>query len=217
MIMFARACLEVPERGRVVLDQPQHPSLPRKLETIQARCGWPATQPRSFFRLARNGVLLVAALLVSGCAGYRLGPTNGHEAGAQSVQVVPFLNHSTEPGLADELTASLRKAIQIDGTLKLETQGGADWVVQGVITDYQRRAISLLSEDVRTVRDYQVSLVVRFTVRDRSGSVVMEKDVTEGTVLRVGDDLSASERQTATILAGDLAERIANLIVDGDW
>jgi len=166
---------------------------------------------------ALRGFLLLLVALLSGCAGYQLGPTNGSSAGAESVQIVPFLNHSPEPGLADELTSALRKAIQEDGTLKLETQGGADLVVHGVITQYQRRALSLLSEDVRTVRDYQVSLVVHFTVSNRSGTVVFEKDVTEGTVLRVGDDLSASERQAAPILAADLAKRIANLIVDGDW
>jgi hypothetical protein len=166
---------------------------------------------------AFHGVLLVAVLLLMGCAGYRLGPTNGREAGAQSVQVVPFLNHSPEPGLADELTASVRKAIQNDGTLKLETRGDADLLVRGVITKYSRRAISLLSEDVRTVRDYQVSVVVQLTVRDRSGSVVLEKNVTEGTVLRVGDDLSAAERQVSTTLTRDLAKQITNLLVDGEW
>jgi hypothetical protein len=166
---------------------------------------------------ALHGVLLITVVLAVGCAGYRLGPTNGREAGAQSVQVVPFLNHSKEPGMADELTAAVRKEIQHDGTLKLETRGGADLVVQGVITDYQRRAISLLSEDVRTVRDYQVSLVVQLTVRDRSGAVVLEQDVREGTVLRVGDDLSASERQVVPILTRDLARQITHLIVDGGW
>jgi len=161
---------------------------------------------------------LVALLMLCGCAGYRLGPTGGQQAGARSVQITPFLNHSEEPGLADELTAALRKAIQHDGTLHLATDGASDLIVEGVITDFQRRELSLLTEDVRTVRDYQITLVVHFTVRERStGAVIMERDVSAGSVMRVGGDLAATETQLAPILARDLARQITNLLVDGDW
>jgi hypothetical protein len=167
---------------------------------------------------APSGLILLLSLFLCGCAGYRVGPTNGREAGEQSVQVVPFLNHSSEPGLADELTGALRKSIQNDGTMRLETQDVADLVVQGVITQFNRREISLLSEDVRTVRDYQITLKVHVTVRERaSGKLLVDQDVTGGTVLRVGDDLAASERQVAPILARDLAREITSLLVDGGW
>lgn len=165
-----------------------------------------------------SGLILLASLLLCGCAGYRVGPTNGREAGDQSVQIIPFLNHSPEPGLADELTGALRKSIQNDGTLRLETHGSADLVVEGVITQFHRRGISLLSEDVRTVRDYQITLTVHVTVRERaSGKVLVDQDVRSGTVLRVGDDLAASERQVAPLLARDLAKEITGLLVDGGW
>jgi hypothetical protein len=162
--------------------------------------------------------LLIAVLTLCGCAGYRVGPTNGRVAGAQSVQITPFLNHSPEPGLADELTGALRRSIQNDGTLRLATDGSADLIVAGVITEFRRRELSLLTEDVRTVRDYQVTLVVHLTVRNRAtGSVVLERDVSGGTVMRVGSDLASSERQLAPILARDLAREITHLLVDGDW
>lgn len=168
-------------------------------------------------RLRRLGLLLVL-LCLCGCAGYRVGPTNGKEAGSQSVQITPFLNHSPEPGLADEMTGALRKSIQNDGTLRLVTDGSADLIVAGVITEFRRRELSLLTEDVRTVRDYQVTLVAHFTVRERaSGNVVLERDVSGGSVMRVGADLASSERQLAPILARDLARQITNLLVDGDW
>jgi hypothetical protein len=165
-----------------------------------------------------SGLILFVSLFLCGCAGYRVGPTNGNKAGAQSVQVVPFLNHSPEPGLADELTGALRKSIQSDGTLRLETHDGADLVVEGVITQFYRRELSLLSEDLRTVRDYQITLMVHVTVRERaSGKVLVDQDVRGGTVMRVGDDLAASERQVAPLLARDLAREITGLLVDGDW
>ena len=45
-----RACLKTPERGCVVLDQPQQLSDLRRAGTFVPCCGWSATQPRSFFR-----------------------------------------------------------------------------------------------------------------------------------------------------------------------
>jgi len=47
-----RACLKIPERGCVVLDQPQQASNFRRVEALAACCGWSSTQPRSFFRQA---------------------------------------------------------------------------------------------------------------------------------------------------------------------
>lgn len=163
-------------------------------------------------------LLLATVICLCGCAGYRLGPTNGREAGAQSIQITPFLNHSSEPGLADELTGALRQSIQRDGTLRLATHGDGDLILEGNITSFNRRELSLLTEDARTVRDYQITLVAHVTVRERSsGEVVLDRDVTAGTLLRVGSDLAASERQAAPLLARDLARRITILLVDGGW
>src|SRR3954447_7535867 len=52
------------------------------------------------------------AVLLAGCAGYRLGPTSGQVAGARSVQINPFTNKTLEPRLGDYVTGSLRKNLQ---------------------------------------------------------------------------------------------------------
>jgi hypothetical protein len=168
-------------------------------------------------RFARLFVLTFS-LALCGCAGYRLGPTDGSQAGAKSVQITPFLNHSPEPGLADEVTSALRKAVQRDGTLRLATQGDGDWIVNGVITTYQRRELSLQSNDVRTVSDYQVNLTAQITVRERaSGRILFDQAVTGTTLLRVGADFTSTERQATPLLAEDLARQITGLLVDGKW
>lgn len=163
-------------------------------------------------------LVLLAALMLCGCAGYHLGPTNGQLASARSVQVTPFLNNSTEPGLADEVTSQLRKQVQRDGTLRLATEGDADLVLTGVIEQYQRRELSLQRDDVRTVRDYQISLSAHVKVIERgSGRTVLDQTVKGGTMLRVGSDLVSSERQATPLLAKDLAQKITDLLVDGGW
>lgn len=167
-------------------------------------------------RFARLLFLTLSAMLC-GCAGYHLGPTNGQSAGAKSVQVTPFLNHSPEPGLADEVTSALRKAVQRDGTLRLNTRGDADIVVTGTLTEYRRRELSLLREDLRTVRDYHVTLSAQVSIRDRASGRVQERVVKGETLVRVTEDFGSSERQAAPLLAEDLARKIKDLLVDGEW
>src|ERR1700722_20934102 len=88
------------------------------------------------------------ALVLAGCAGYRLGPTNGEPAGTRSIQVNPFANKTLEPGLVDYVTSSLRKDLQRDGTFRLDTQQEGDIVLSGVITAYSRSALSVQPTDV---------------------------------------------------------------------
>jgi len=50
--MALGACLKNPERGCVVLDQPQQVSNFQLNWLPTPTCGWSSTQPRSFFRQA---------------------------------------------------------------------------------------------------------------------------------------------------------------------
>src|SRR5436190_15972675 len=96
----------------------------------------------------RNSLIaLVAALFVTGCAGYKLGPTNGLEAGARTVQINPPVNKTFEPRLAVELNQQLRKQIQRDGTYRLETSGDGDVVVTSTILRYERIGVSFQPRD----------------------------------------------------------------------
>ena len=54
----------------------------------------------------------LAALLLAGCAGYRLGPVNGAVAGEKSIEVLPFNNQTLQPRLGDAITQSLRERLQ---------------------------------------------------------------------------------------------------------
>ena len=65
-------------------------------------------------RFARWLPLWLVALALTGCAGYKLGPSNGAVAGGKSVQVMPFSNQTMEPRLGEAATAQLRKELQRD-------------------------------------------------------------------------------------------------------
>ena len=159
-----------------------------------------------------------AALALSGCASYRLGPSNGLAAGEKSVQVTPFTNQTIEARLGDAVTSAVRKQLQQDGTYRLATREPGDIIVSGVVTRYLRQELSFQPNDVLTVRDYRVSLTAQVTARERStGKVLFDRPVTGFTLMRVGSDLPSTERQTLPLLADDLAKNVTALLVDGTW
>jgi hypothetical protein len=161
---------------------------------------------------------LGAALLLSGCSSYQLGPTNGLEAGARSVRVNFFENRTGEPRLATYVNSALRKRIQQDGTYRLATRGDADIVINGSITSFSRSALTYQPGDSITARDYRVFLTAHVTAIDSaSGATALERDVIGRTTIRLGADLGSVERQATPLLAEDLARNITALLADGSW
>ena len=160
---------------------------------------------------------LLCAAVLSGCA-YRLGPTNGIEAGSKSVQVNVFRNETFEPRLNDALATALRRTLQQDGSYKLATRGDGDIIVNGTIIGYDRTALSFEPTDTLTARDFAVTITAQVTATERStGRVVLDRPVSGRTTLRSGADLPSAERQAAPLLAEDLARNITSLLVDGTW
>ena len=160
----------------------------------------------------------LAALLLTGCAGYRLGPTNDLAAGAKSIQLGPFANQTMEPRLGDAFTTAMRRQVQQDGTYHLATHGAADVVVTGVLKTYNRYELAFVPKDVLTVSDYHVSLTAQITAHDTStGKILFDQQVTGNTLIRVGSDLTSAERQALPQLADDLARNVTALLVDGNW
>jgi hypothetical protein len=157
-------------------------------------------------------------LLLAGCAGYRLGPTNGVAAGERSLQINPLVNNTLEPRLGDYVMSSLRKNLQRDGTYRLDTHDEGDIVVTGVITAYRRSELSYSPTDVITVLDYDIAATMEVKAMDRStGRVLMDRSVVGHTELRAGNDLPSAERQALPLLADDMARRATDVLVDGAW
>jgi hypothetical protein len=160
----------------------------------------------------------VLVLLLCGCAGYRVGPTNNEIAGARSIQINPFRNETLEPRLVEAVGTALRRTMQQDGTYQLNSRGNADIEVSGVITDYLRAGVSFEPHDVITPRDFQITIVARVTAVERNtGRSILERNVTGRTTLRGGADLTRAEMQAVPLLAQDLARNVTSLLVDGAW
>jgi hypothetical protein len=160
---------------------------------------------------------LTAISLLAGCAGYKLGPTNGAIAGEKKIQISPFLNHTMEPRLGDAVTTALRESIQRDGTYRLATHGDADIIVTGVLSKYIRHELNFEPHDVLTVEDYRVSVTAQITARDVTTGATTNWTNTAYTLVRVGSDLTSSERQAMPVLADEVAKNVTDSLVDGSW
>src|SRR5262245_65441498 len=154
----------------------------------------------------------------TGCAGYKLGPSNGLEAGEKSIQVVPFSNQTLEPRMGEAVTAALRKEIQRDGTFHLNTSGDADIIISGEVVHLRRHSLVYKAEDPATTTDYRLEITTKLVARSRvTGREIFNRDVTGQTSIHVGSDLSSAERQARPLLAEDLARNITALLADGEW
>ena len=163
-------------------------------------------------------IALVAAILSSSGCAYRLGPTNGERTGGRSVQVNPFDNRTPEPRLVEAVSFAFRRQLQQDGTYKLDTQNEGDIVLTGAIVNYERKSLSFQSRDVLTPRDYRLTITAHITAKDRlTGKLLLDRQITGYSDIRIGPDLSSAERQALPLVAADLARNATALLVDGGW
>ena len=161
---------------------------------------------------------LMLVSVLTGCVGYTAGPTNGAFAGARTVRVSFFKNETLEPRLVVAVNRALKRNLQQDGTFELETSGNADLLVTGELTDFLRGGVSYKPGDILTVQDYNLQLTAKIKVTDRvTGEVVMQREITGSSIVRVGNNLTARQRQAVPLIADQLARQATDLIVDGDW
>lgn len=169
-------------------------------------------------RLVRSVLAGCALLVGSGCAGYRLGPTAGFSAGARSVKVAAFQNSTLEPRLVSALNNALRSQLQQDGTYRLETRGDGDVEVGGEILKFERAAVGFRPGDVLTAQDYSVTMTAHVRAVERAtGRVLLDRNISGRTTLRIGNDLASAERQAVPLLATDLARNVTTYLTSGDW
>jgi hypothetical protein len=165
------------------------------------------------------GLLSVLAVALGlGCGGYRLGPTNPELTDGRTIQVQFFENRTLEPGLPEALNHALRQELQRDGSYRLRTGGDSDVLVKGVITGFERRPLAYQPTDVITATDFELRLTAQLTAAERlSGRILLERQLTGRTSIRLGNDLPSAERQALPLLAEDWARQAAAALTEGDW
>lgn len=184
-------------------------------QTCRRKRGTPESRARQVRLLLVAGAVVA---LLTGCAGYRLGPTGGQVSGAQSIFVALFQNQTIEPRLPEAVAHALRRTVQLDGTHRLSSSTDADLLMEGVLIRYERSPVAFQRSDILSVQEYEVRLIARVQVKERAtGRKVLDREVTGRTAVSVGQDLTAAERQALPLLAEDLARNATTFLVEGAW
>src|SRR5262249_15952081 len=77
---------------------------------------------------------------------------------------------------------------------------------------------TFFSRDVLTPRDYRLTITAQVVARERStGRVLLDRKISGYSDIRIGPDLTSSEREALPLIAEDLARNATAALVEGTW
>jgi len=168
---------------------------------------------RSFLILA----LTAAVGSLSSCAGYKLGSVKPTAmADIRTMAIPTFKNQTQEPKIQVLTTNAVISQMQLDGTYQISTIDKADAVLRGTITNINKRALRGARTDVLKTSEFEVSVVVEFTVEDlNTGTQLEGGSVTGRTNIFLDPNLQLTERQAIQQAAEKLAVTLTSRLSEG--
>ena len=159
----------------------------------------------------------IAALLLSGCAGYHIGPIKPQfMEGVQSLAVPAAKNETLIPRMEVLVADTVIKQIQQDGTYKIERMDRADAVLELKVTELRRRPARSVRGNVLATREFTMDLTIRYAVKRRSdGKTLDERSVVGRTSFFVSGDVEQDERQAIPLATEEAATRLVSQISEG--
>lgn len=157
---------------------------------------------------------LLSLVLLSGCAGYKLGPVHKNEF--RSVAVPMFKNRTLKPQLEAQVTNAIIKRFHADGSLAVKSVDDADIIVRGVVVGYDRITIRGQRLDTTVPSELRVTIHASIEAYDRvTGAVVVPATVVSANAdTFIGTDQQTSELQALPLIADDLAKKAVSLIAE---
>jgi hypothetical protein len=166
--------------------------------------------------MGRAIIFLVVALL-SGCAGYTVGPIQPtYMKGVHKLAVPIFDNKTYEPQIQTLVTTTFIKQLQQDGTYEITGLDQADAEVRGTIYTVTRVKARSVIGNVLASSQFNLQVQLRvIVVNTHTGITIGQRDVTGQTTFFVGNDLPTQERQAIPLAAEDAAVQAASYLSEG--
>jgi hypothetical protein len=158
-------------------------------------------------------LILTAAILLSGCAGYRLGSTLPPDI--KTIYVPLFANKSREPLVENDATSATIAELQTDGTLKVVNAEKADVILECTIYGISLNPLRYDRDDVTKPNEYRLTISASFTLkRVRNREIICEASVIgESTFAFVGN-LTSAKQSAMPRASEDLAKRIVEKAIE---
>ena len=160
-------------------------------------------------------VTLLCFLLLSGCGYQMVGKETHVPPGLSSVAIPTFKNATYEPGIEVQFTQAFLREFILDRRVNVVDRAHADSILEGSIMDF--RIYSVSYDQSGLALEYQTTVVLDLTLRDRAGKVLWEqKSFSETQWFRASSTsvlVNEANKQAAIQAIGRLvAERLRNRI-----
>ena len=159
---------------------------------------------------------LLLALLVGGCAGYRLGPaTPAHLSHIKTIAVPTFGNTTLVPRIEALVTGTVIKQFQQDGTFRIASENQADAVLKAEVVTVGRNPARSVRGNVLSTTEFNLNLSVRYSLVGRDGKPLSAGGASGSTSFFVGSDVSTDERQALPLAAEEMAKQLVSQLSEG--
>jgi hypothetical protein len=157
------------------------------------------------------------ALLLSGCAGYHVGPaTPAYLRQVHSIAVPTFRNMTLVPRIEVLVTGTVIKQFQQDGTFRIASEDNADATLKGEIVTVGRSPARSVRGNVLATTEFNLAVRVRYTLVGRDGKTISgPSDAAGSTSFFVGEDVATDERQALPLAAEELAGHLVSQLSEG--
>lgn len=154
------------------------------------------------------------ALMLFGCAGYRVGSALDPAIKTVSLSVV---NKTDEPSIEVAVMKALRAELQMDGRLEVCSAEEADAVLSVTLKNFTLDALSFNRKQGSLAEEYRVIIKAAVVFSNaESGEVILESPGLQGEAeFPYVGDLTSGKRAVMSKAAQDLARKIVSTMTTG--
>lgn len=154
----------------------------------------------------------VLALILSGCAGYRVGSTLPKSVQTVSLTIV---NKTDEPSIEVAVKKALIAELQMDGRLEVRPLEEADAALTVTLTKFDLDALAFNRLQGSLAEEYRMTLTAKAVLSDaQTSEVILESPVVRGEAeFPYAADLTTTKREALPKAANDLARKVVSTVV----
>ncbi len=158
--------------------------------------------------------LLPLCLLLTSCAGYRLGSMLPGDI--KTVHVPTILNESGEPLIENDITRAIIQQIQRDGSLRIANEDEADSILVVTLKRFELSPLSYTRETRTQANEYRITLTGSLMLLrpDRETVIVESPHLYGDSDFPFGGDMTSAKRQYLPDAASDFARDVVRKCVE---
>lgn len=155
---------------------------------------------------------IAIAMVISGCANYRLGTTL--PAHLKTISIGTFQNQTVEPNIESRITSAVRREFQRDGQLAIVSEGNGDIILTGILTSYDVSPLLYEKNNPNTTRRYQAEIICKVEAVERAtGKTLVSSSVSGDITFPAAGDVVTARRNSLDAVAKDLAKEVVDAVV----